>query len=430
MSDAPASGDGRGWSLASAALLAAAFAERIHNAVAFPPLRDFDGPPHALSVFSLYQGSLPDPRSWAGFHPPLYYALGAAAWRLAPDAVPVHAMLRVLSALAGFAALAIVWRTLARFVPRADAAVVVALAACAPVFAIATSMLGNETLCAFFATAALAGLCAQPDEPRELRRQAVRVGLLAGLAALSKSTGLAALAAAVATLAWRARAIGRPALRAALLAGAIGVLVSAPFYLWLVAETGSPRAVIGGGKPSDAAGSEMSAQLPGERHLSDYFLLPPAMLTAPVKDAPGMLRSVPGLLYASTWADGHGQFLPPRARGVLRAASASALGGLLPTGVGAVGLLALARRRRDYAWAAGPLAFAALLLAAFLVQTWVVPVYSAVKASYLLPALLPFSICLALGLARFGGRARTALRAALLATAAFDAGLTWYGWWS
>ena len=425
-----ARGRERAWLVAAAALCLFAFAARVHNAFAYPALRDFDGPPHALSVFALHQGRLPDPRSWAGFHPPLYYALGAVAWQLAPDAIPVHATLRILSALAGFASLAIVWRTLARFVSRADAAVVVALAACAPVFAIATSMLGNETLCVLFATGALAQLCSRPNEVRELRRQAIGVGLLAGLAALSKSTGLAVLAAAVLTMAGRARSVGPPALRAALLSGAVGALVCAPFYLWLVLETGSPRAVIGGGKPADAAGSEMSAQLPGERHLSDYFLFPEAMLAAPVKDAPGMLRSVPGLLYASTWADGHGQFLPVRARSVMLGASASAVLGLLPTGVAGIGAFVLARRPREHAWAAGPLVFAALLLGAFLVQTWVVPVYSAVKASYLLPALLPFAICLALGLASFRDRSRAALRAALLAIGAFQVFLLWYGWWS
>jgi len=420
----------RGWELAAGVLVACALAARLHNAVAFPPLRDFDGAPHALSVFALYEGHLPDPRTWAGFHPPLYYALGAAAWRLAPEAIPVHVLLRLLSALAGFGALALAWRTLARFAPREDAAVVAAVAACAPVFALATSMIGNETLCALFATVALSRLCAPPSNPRALGRHALGVGLLSGLAALSKSTGLAVIAASVAALAWRARAYGRPALRAALVAGGVAAVVCAPFYVWLLVETGSPRALVGGGRPADAAGSEMSAQLPGERHIADYLALPPAMLAAPVKDAPGMLRSVPGLLYASTWADGHGQFLPARVRTVLGAASASAVLGLLPTVLVTVGAIAIARRRRDYAWAEAPLLFGALLLAAFLVQTWVVPVYSAVKASYLLSALLPASICLAVGLERFGGRARTVLRAALLAIAAFDAGLTWYGWWS
>ena len=39
--------------------------------------------------------------------------------------------------------------------------------------------------------------------------------------------------------------------------------------------------------------------------------------------------------------------------------------------------------------------FGVLLLGAFVLQTWLVPVYSAVKASYLLPALLPAALLLA-----------------------------------
>jgi hypothetical protein len=74
--------------------VAAAVVARIHNAFAFPALADFDGPGHALNFFALYEGRLPDPASWSGFHPPLAYALGAALWHLLPDAIPVHAALR------------------------------------------------------------------------------------------------------------------------------------------------------------------------------------------------------------------------------------------------------------------------------------------------------------------------------------------------
>ena len=125
----------------------------------------------------------------------------------------MHAALRLLSAAAGFAALAITWRTLRSFVSPADAAITAAVVASAPVFAIATSMLGNETLCALFATAALARLCALPDEPERLARHALGTGVLAGLAALAKSTGLVVVATVVAELS-RARAARRRARRA------------------------------------------------------------------------------------------------------------------------------------------------------------------------------------------------------------------------
>ena len=124
---------GRGWELASAALIAAAIAGRIHNAIALPPLRDFDGAAHALYVFSLHQGALPDWRTWAGFHPPLFYAAGAALWSVLPESIPVHTGLRLLSGAAGLGAVAIAWRVLARCASVADAAVAAASLACVPV---------------------------------------------------------------------------------------------------------------------------------------------------------------------------------------------------------------------------------------------------------------------------------------------------------
>jgi len=415
------------WLAAAGALVALASVARVHNAFAYPPLQDFDGPGHALNVFALYQGTLPSRQLWSGFHPPLYYAVGAALWRVLPEAVPVHAALRLLSAAAGFGALAIAWRALRRFVPRADAAVALALVASAPVFAIATSMLGNETACAFFTTAALARLVEIPARPL---RHAAASSLLASLAALCKSTGLVAVAVVAATYPWRLRGSARAAARALLAASAAPLVLLAPYYGRLIAEGGSPIAAVRGGELRDGLGSEMAAQLPGERHLSDYVAFPPAALLAPFKEAPGLVRSVPGLLYASTWADGHGQFLPSARRPVQAAAAGTALLGLLPTALAALGALRIARHRSAYP-GVGPLfAFALLLAAAFAAQTWAVPVYSAVKASYLLPALLPVALALAARLSAARGRARSGLRAALLAIGAFATFVTWYGWWA
>ena len=420
----------RAWMLVAAAIVCAAFVARIHNAFAYPPLLDFDAAPHAQNVFAFYEGRLPDPKSWAGFHPPLYHAAGALLWRIMPDAIPVHVALRLLSATAGFAALALAWRTLRRFVSPVDAAVTAAVVAAAPVFAIATSMLGNETTCALFATAALARLCEIPREPSRALSHAWPTTLLAALAALSKSTALGVIP-VIAIAYFRAfRRDRRTAMRAALLCLGLPTLLVAPHYGRLVVATGSLRAVIGGGAPSDAAGSEMAAQPPGERHLSDYLLVPSGTFFAPFKEAPQMLRPVPGLLYATTWADGHGQFLPATSRSVVTAAALCSIFGLVPSALMVAGAIRLARRRRDYAAAFGPMLFAALLVAAFLVQTWVVPRYSAVKASYLLPALLPFALALAVGLSTARGAMRGLLRAFLLLFSAFATGVTWYGWWT
>jgi hypothetical protein len=406
-------------------VVAAAIVARIHNAFAFPALADFDGPGHALNYLALYEGRLPDPASWSGFHPPLAYALGAAVWHLLPDAVPVHAALRLLSAAAGFGAVAIVWRTLPRFVSPADAAVSAALVACAPVFAIATSMLGNETLCALFATAALARTTEIPDDGRKASQHGVGTVALAALAALTKSTGLAVVAIVGLTYLWRLR--GGMRLRGALLMSGVAALLLAPHYGRLLIE-GQPIASIVSGGVAGAAASQMALQPPGVRHLFDYVSFPVAALVAPFKDGEGMARSVPGLLYATTWADGQGEFLPSRLRGVVAAASVSALLGLVPTVLAVRGLVTLLRDPILRARAGAALAYAALLFAAFLAQTWIVPRFSAVKASYLLSATLPASIALAVGVGRL--RRPAIARATLLGIAAYATFLTWYAWWS
>ncbi len=80
----------------------------------------------------------------------------------------------------------------------------------------------------------------------------------------------------------------------------------------------------------------------------------------------------------------------------------------------AIGLARILRRPPLRGAMGAPLLFAALLFAALLVQTWVVPRFSAVKASYLLSALLPASLALGVGVAtRASARAqRPARRAA------------------
>lgn len=420
----------RGWQAAALAVVLAAAAARVHNAFAFPPLHDFDGAGHALNVFLLHQGRLPDPATWSGFHPPLFHAAGALLWHVLPPAVPVHAGLRLLSAAAGFAALAVAWRALARFAPPADAAVAIALVAGSAVFALSTSMLGNETTCVLFTTLALAALARAPapEDPRATRHAVVTTALASG-AALAKSTGLVAVGTSGLWLAWRGRRAPARALRPLALSGLVAALLLGAHYGRLLAHGGSLLAPLSGYAHSEAMRAAMAKQPPGARSLSHYLRFPRAALVAPVHDAPGMVTSVPGLLYASTWADGHARLLPAKQPQVARASALLAIGGLLPTALGCLGLRAAWRGRRRLAPAAPWLLFAALLLAGFVLQSWLLPYYSAVKASYLLPALLPFALLLALGIAALPGGVRTAVRGALLAYALAAVGVTWWGWW-
>lgn len=321
------------------------------------------------------------------------------------------------------------WRTLRPRFAAADVAVVATLLWCAPVTAIATSMIGNEMVCAFFTTAALAWLLTEPKHG--IARHALVAGILTGLAVLSKSTALLAVPAVALHYTVALRQEPRRAALAVAIAVAAAGLLAAPHFGRLMLETDrSPLAVVSGGAASPDARAAMALQPPGVRHASDYFWFPSAALLGPIYLDPALLRSVPGLLYASTWADGHAQLLPPAQNpAILRAESVLAIAGLVPTGLALWGLVGIARDRERRAQWAGPLAFGALLTLAFLRYTWTFPQYAAVKASYFLPAMLPVALALAVGL-EASGRARAGLRAFLLAIAAASSALLFYGWWT
>jgi hypothetical protein len=408
---------------------------RFHNAFAYPPLYDFDGPGHALSVYALREGALPPVLSWAGFHPPLYHALGAGLWLLLPAAIPVHVQLRLLSAAAGLGAVIVAWWALAcraeGDAERADVASVTALALGVPVVAIASGMIGNETLCTLFTTALLAHLQRHSDgiAPAAPLRGALVSALLGAGAAASKATGLVVVGVASLTQLVRLRRTPRQACLAASLAGGLPLLVLLPLQARvLAAAAGSPLALVTGAALSAEMRAEMAEQPPGKRHLGDYFSLPLSTFTAPVLTSPGLQRSVPGLLHASAWADGHGQFLPFGVPAVLRAEAALSVAGLLPAGLALLGGVRLARQRG--AGGAPALVFGALLILAFLRYAWVIPHYSAVKASYLLPALLAGLLLLTEGLGALPGRLRNIGRASCVALGWAGLALTWQGWWT
>ncbi len=421
----------RTWQLAALVVAGVALLSRVFNAFAYLPLRGYDGAGHAVSIFALYEGRLPTPGSWDGFQPPLYYAVSAGVWRILPDAIPVHSALRLLSLAAGFGAVAITWRVLRDFVSKEDAAIVAALVLGVPAFALATSMVGNETTCALFTTAVLARLTRIPTqaEGSALLRHAGGTAILASLAAISKTTGFGAVGLGAATYFLHLRRRPLSALASAGLVALLPVAVAAPFFAETVREAGgSPLGLVTGAASSRAVQEAMAAQPPGERELRDYVFLPLATLNRPVFRGEGMVQSVPGLLYASVWSDAHAHFLIPVTEGILRAESVLAIAGLLPTLLCVFGAGLLLRRFDPRTLPL--LAFAGLLLLAFFRVTWLVPSYSAVKASYLMPALLPAALCLATALDRLRGGWQIAARAALLAIALAGTALTTWGWWA
>lgn len=419
----------RRWLAASLAVAAAGLATRIHDIYAFAPLHDFDGPGHGVNVLALERGELPDPQGWGGFHPPLYYAIGAAVWRILPERVPVHVGLRAISVVAGVVLAIVLWRALRRFVADADAAVTAALVFCSPVFTIASSMLGNEMLGASFVTIALMRLTAIPPQG-PLAGHAAATGVWLALGLWTKSSALAAVAAAALGYALAGRGRRSQAFAAAALVVVLPLAAASAHYVRLMrASGGSLLSVVSGAAMAPQVQEEMRAQPPGERHVGDYVRLPLSAFLAPHFSAPGLARSVPGLLHASAWADGHGEFLPADVPGVLSAASVLSCLGIVPALVALFGLVRLLRRPERYRAATAPLVFGALLVAALVRYTWVLPFYSAVKASYLLPAALPAALLLAVGIGGLSPGRRDALRGFCLVLALLASGVLWQGWW-
>lgn len=417
------------FSAAGAALLA--LAARIQNAIRYPGLADYDGPGHALNVISLYQGSLPSPTSWSGFHPPLYHAVSALMWHVLPQSIPVHIGMRFLSLAAGFGAVFVAWRALRRVTDEIDAAIIAALVLGAPAFAIATSMLGNETACVLFVTLLYARLLDLPEEPRALWRHVLVSAAIGTLAMLSKSTGWVAVG--LAAFAYLAHGLlhGRRDLRRALatafVVGAIPLLIAGPFYLRVgIAGGGSPLSFISGAALSPDLALVMSKQPPGERILQDYLNIPLATFTFPRYDQGGLMHSVPGLLYATIWADGQGQFVFMKEI-LFPVAKALTISGLVPTLLALLGGVVLLRRRRLGEIAC--LALGAVLLLSLLRYSWIFPRFSAVKASYLLPALLPAALALSAGMQVLPSVPRSLVRALLILVSLTGTGFTVFGWW-
>jgi Dolichyl-phosphate-mannose-protein mannosyltransferase len=370
---------------------------------------------------------LPDPRSWSGCHPPLYAALGALAWAVTPERVPIHVPLRLLSGAAGLAAVAVIWRVLGRLVPRADAAAVGALLLGVPVIAMATSMLGNETLCMLFVTIVLARALTTPERPEAGPRHAWATAPWVLLALLSKATGLLAMAVLAANYALRYRSRPRSALACVAITGVLPVLIVAPFYVRVAASADEerPLALVLTGVSADVRAMS-ERQPPGERKIVDYLRLPAATFLEPNYRAEGMTRSVPGLLYASTWADAHVQFLRPLRPSILRAESGMAIAGLLPTAIAVYGLALCVRRR---AGLFAPLLLGGVLVASMLRFAWIVPSYAALKASYLLAGTLPAALALAVGLEALRERWRGIVRTGFVVLSVSGSALTWYACW-
>jgi tetratricopeptide (TPR) repeat protein len=340
-------------------------------------------------------------QGWSYFHPPLYYALG---WVLlqARDAELLVRGLALWSSAASLAIAALAAWLVRRASPEHPLLAPLAFGAIAylPAHLLLSPMPGNEMTLTLLSCAGLCLFIA--NECRERPRLVVdaAVGGLAGLALLTKFSGLLPVLSTGVALALRAaierRGFSRAALRAGVIAG-VALVVAAPYYQRNIAVFGTPFQL---SRDYPLVSRVEARQRPGTREASDYLRFPLGVFTDPEPQAAHMLGSVWGTVYANVWADVFRESDVERAVEAHASAGFMAVLGLLPTALFAAGAwLAFVdlRRGRRRAVYLPLLVHAAAVLAAFVVFSWRVPIWSSLKSSYLLGLSLPFAVFLARG---------------------------------
>jgi len=443
----------RSLAVSGGVLLATGIAVRLHNATHYPPDWGFDASYNWRYIYRLTRSwALPRPDAgWATGDPPFYFYLSGLVARAVESVSSMSSVLvaiPLLSALAGLATVALAVALVHRAHPDQPrrALIAGALLLFLPAHVYMSAMVNEEMLASLLVSLALYALArpglADPDAPHPWRL-AGAAGLAAGLAILTKLTGVLALGAAGLAYAvdgWRRRALAPAASRLAVL-GLVALVVGGWWYLRNRVEYGyfQPYAM--------PAHQLMFSMPPGERGVADYLRVPLATWSDPQLLNPDLLTSVWGSTYATVWFDGHRFFLPRDHDGVSRLGTATLLLALLPTAAFAVGVAGGLRRLRHGRGGIDVplLAITFLTLAGYAVYTWRNPWFAVVKGTSLLGLSLPFAYYASDALARWTGRrgvvswlcwgALAALAAAALASSTFNgvfekteiSGLSWGG---
>jgi hypothetical protein len=370
-----------------------------------PPGVGFDALQHAQLARLMAAGGLPGPgEAWQSFQAPLYHLLCApfAALPLSDDAL-IRAM-RLPNLACGFLLAVLCARFVALARPGSrDAAAAAGLfgLALAPNLYMSQAP-GNEPLAAALAAAFLV-MCLRLSARESSEPEAFLAGGLLGAALLAKATAVLAIPAGLALLGLR-----RPARWWAVF-GAGAFLAGGWWYARSWALHGAP--FIGGW---DAARGLAWTQDPGYRTIGDFTRFGAALSQPVYAGVSGFWDA----LYTTSWLDGwQSGIVNPDVEPFWFPAwqAAAAIWGLVPTFFILVG----ARRALRHGGAPALCALGALGtgLAALLWLFLSVPVYSTVKASYLLGLTPAAALLLADGLPERGAP-RTAAWAVLSGWAA------------
>ncbi|MFI4982898.1 MAG: tetratricopeptide repeat protein, partial [Nevskiales bacterium] len=261
-------------------------------------------------------------------------------------------------------------------------------------------MLGNEGLNTVLCSAALYFLLRTLQQPDW--RQPALLGLTLGLALMTKATAAAVAAAAVITLAlWTLRTRQwRLGTRSLALTLAVTALVCGWYYGRNVMHFGTPFAM---SRPYLVVAHVENAFPQGQRGFSAYLGFDPRILENPRYVEGPVINSVWTGMFAGTWFEVVGGNLMPS---VLSDAGARWAGrllialGIVPTLMVLLGVATAIWRLIRTGWdnvLVTMLTAFGCMLALFVAFTLRVSTFTAVKPSYLMPVVVPFSFWFALG---------------------------------
>jgi hypothetical protein len=391
-------GGRRFWAILGALLALWATGIRINNAIQYPLHFGFDAPANWDYIAGLLTSwKLPNPgEGWSTAHPPLFYYLSALVGRALGGAgvQAITVVLRLLSSAIGLAgiALAVSWVRHCEPENRPRITIAAALLLFSPVHLYMSAMLGEEILSSTLISAVLVGVAFDLQRPQDRRLSLMAIaglGSLAGLAFLTKLTGLLVVAAV--GLAYGVDGLRRRDLASivprALVFGGLAIVIGGWPYV-------HNRIEYGFFYPQNLMVHELMFTMPpGERSVGDYLNFPLSTFEDPQVLAPGLLHSVWGTTYTTLWYDGHRVMLPRNDAIVTRVGSMLLLLGVLPTVAFFVG--AVRGFRRALRKPGGPdtlfVSLILLTLAGYVMFTWQNPWYATVKASYMLGVAVPFA---------------------------------------
>jgi tetratricopeptide (TPR) repeat protein len=401
-------------------ILALGVLMRLNNALRYPSLHGYDSYAHVSYVWHLLRaGDLPLPSDgWGRFHPPLYYAACAGIWRVLGHMEPSQ-VLKVIALVFAIASLvpALVSYVIARryfsgqLVPLLAPALVLLL----PVNIYTAPMFGNETLTVLLCSLALYLLLRAVQ--KESLTSVAGLGITVGFALLTKFTSIAYVVIAVAVLALQGLRTRqwRPVLKQVTLLGVLVLLIAGWFYGRNLYLYGTPFQM---SRQYFVTRRIEANQATGRRDLLAYLTFDRRIFKDPLYVSKPVVDSVWTGAFASTWFDAFANWFLPYNSTTRTVGRILLVLGVVPTVLVVVGLCAGVWRLSTRGWddvlvvmyvATG------VVLAMFVAYTFENRVFAAVKASYMLPAIVPFSFWFTLGVATIAVWPGPWLRMALVA---------------